>query len=584
VQNIISLLIKSNRMQNKYFSSKFSYILGLLIILNLFACKQSSDQKSIYNITKSVTADSAMVASAHPLATKVGLDIIRDGGNAVDAAIAVQFALAVCYPGAGNIGGGGFLLYRGKSGDISTLDFREKAAASANENMYLDSLGNPITEKSMYGHLAAGVPGTVDGMVKAFEKYSKLKDWKKLVQPAIDMAENGFEITEREAENLNEDQSLFVKYNLAPTAFHKDKWMAGDLLIQKDLAKTLTEIREKGRSGFYEGKVADQIVNEMKSGGGIISYEDLKSYQSVWRTPVTTVYRGNKIISMPPPSSGGIVLVQLLEMVEPYDLGAMKFQSAASVHLMVEAERRAFADRAKHMGDPDFYDVPKRLTDSNYITERMSDFNPRLATKSDSISYGNTAGEETTHFSIVDTEGNAVSLTTTLNGGYGAYTVVKGAGFLLNNEMDDFSVKPGAPNMYGLIGAEANKIEPNKRMLSSMTPTIIEKNGKLKMVVGTPGGSTIITSVFQAIVNVLDFGMDADKAVQSPRFHHQWLPDIIQSEKDAISPSERKLLEIIGHQFKDRGAIGRMEAIVVTDDGKLQGAADRRGDDDVKGF
>jgi len=583
-QNIISLLSKPYKMQNKYISIGFSNILYLIIILNLFACKQSGDQNAIYNISKSVTADSAMVASAHPLATSVGLDIIRQGGNAIDAAIAVQFALAVCYPGAGNIGGGGFLVYRSKDGEISTLDYREKASSFATADMYLDSLGNPITDKSLYGHLAAGVPGTVDGMVKAFEKYSKLKDWKKLLQPAIDMAENGFKITEREAENLNEDQPLFIKYNLASTAFHKDKWNAGDLLIQKELAQTLAAIRDKGKSGFYEGNVADHIVNEMKAGGGIITYDDLKAYQAVWRSPVTTMYRGNKIISMPPPSSGGIVLIQLLKMVEPYDLRSIKFQSAATVHLMVEAERRAFADRAKHLGDPDFYKVPSVLTDSSYIQRRMVNFNPRVANKSDSISYGMIESEETTHVSIVDTEGNAVSLTTTLNGGYGAYTVVRGAGFLLNNEMDDFSVKPGTPNMYGLVGAEANKIEPNKRMLSSMTPTIIEKDGKLKMVVGTPGGSTIITSVFQAVVNVIDFDMDADKAIQSPRFHHQWLPDVIITEKDAIPLSERKLLEIIGHTFKDRNAIGRMEAIVITNQGKLQGAADRRGDDDVKGF
>jgi gamma-glutamyltranspeptidase/glutathione hydrolase len=451
--------------------------------------------------------------------------------------------------------------------------------------MYLDSLGNAIPEKSMLGHLAAGVPGTVDGMVQAFEKYSKLKDWKKLVQPAIDLAINGYKITDREAINLNEEQELFIKYNLNKTSFHKELWKTGDLLIQKELATTLTAIRDFGREGFYAGNVAKLIVEEMQNGGGIISMEDLKNYHSVWRNPLTTMYRGNKIISMPPPSSGGIALSQLFEMIEPYNMSELKFQTAASVHLMVEAERRVYSDRTQHLGDADFYKVPvKQLMDSTYISKRMSNFNPRQASKSDSIKFGIIESEETTHFSIVDKEGNAVSVTTTLNGSYGSHTVVSGAGFILNNEMDDFSVKPGTPNMYGLMGAEANKIEPNKRMLSSMTPTIVEENGKLKMVVGTPGGSTIITSVFQTIVNVIDFGMSVNDAVQSPRFHHQWLPDVILLEKDAIDPKERKILETIGHQFKERGAIGRVEAILINKNGKIQGAADKRGDDDAKGY
>jgi len=493
--------------------------------------------------------------------------------------------LAVCYPNAGNIGGGGFMIYRSKDGQIDALDYREKAPSKSTSDMYLDSLGNPVDALSQFGHLAAGVPGTVDGMVKAFEKYSKLRDWKMLIQPAIDMAKNGYQITDLEALNLNEEQPYFIKYNLSTTSFHKSKWAEGDMIKHPELAATLESIRDRGRAGFYEGSVADHIVNEMKAGNGLVTHEDLKNYQSQWRTPVTTMYKGHKVISMPPPSSGGIALSQLLEMVEPYDIKSMKFQSAAAVHLMVEAERRVFADRSQHLGDADFYPVPQSvLLDSTYIATRMADFNPRMASKSDSISYGKIESEETTHYSIVDTEGNAVSMTTTLNGGYGAFTVVRGAGFILNNEMDDFSVKPGTPNMYGLIGATANKIEPNKRMLSSMTPTIIEKDGKLKMVVGTPGGSTIITSVFQTILNVLDFGMNADQAVQSPRFHHQWLPDVIICESDAISISERKILETIGHNFKDRESIGRVEAIVVTIDGKLHGAADRRGDDDAKGY
>lgn len=572
-------------MQNKEILSVSAKILIFFIILKLFACKHSSDIDISNEFNKHTVNDSAMVVSAHPLANRIGISILKQGGNAIDAAIAVQFALSVCYPGAGNIGGGGFLVFRGHNGETNTLDFREKAAAAATTDMYLDKAGNPITEKSLYGHLAAGVPGTVDGMVKAFEKYSRLKDWKKLVQPAIEMAANGFKVTEREANNLNREQDKFNKYNSAPTAFTKKKWKKGNMLIQKELAKTLETIRDHGRAGFYEGKVADLIVKEMSAGGGLITLKDLQNYQSKWRNPVIASYRGYKVISMPPPSSGGVALIQLLKMLEPYDLKNLGFQSAAAVHLITEAERRVYSDRAKYLGDPDFFKVPvKTLLDSTYIASRMSDFNPRGATKSEKITHGIIESEQTTHFSIVDKFGNAVALTTTLNGSYGAFTVVRGAGFILNNEMDDFSVKPGTPNMYGLIGAEANKIEPNKRMLSSMTPTIIEKDGKLKMVVGTPGGSTIITSVLQTIINTLDFGMDANTAVQSPRFHHQWMPDVILAEAQAISSKERKILESIGHTFKEKTAIGRVEAIVITDDGKLHGAADRRGDDDARGY
>lgn len=572
-------------MQNNALFTIFSVFFLSSLLLSFSACKTKTENEQLYHITKSAMSDSAMVVSAHPLATAIGIDILHNGGNAVDAAIAVQFALAVCYPNAGNIGGGGFMIFRNSNGEIAALDYREKASKNANADMYLDAQGNVLDEKSKFGHLAAGVPGTVDGMVKAFEKYSLLKDWKKLLQPAINLAKNGYHITEREANNLNEEQKHFVQYNFQQTAFHNPKWQAGDLLIQTDLAHTLEAIRDQGRDGFYTGAVADLIVTEMKKGNGIITHEDLKNYESQWRTPITTMYRNHKIISMPPPSSGGIALVQLLEMVEPYDLGALKFQSAAAVHLITEAERRVYADRSQHLGDTDFYAVPqKKLLDSTYIAQRMADFNPRLASKSADINYGAAGSEETTHYSIVDRFGNAVSMTTTLNGSYGAFTVVGGAGFILNNEMDDFSVKPGTPNMYGLVGAEANKIEPNKRMLSSMTPTIVEFDGKLKMVVGTPGGSTIITSVFQTIINVLDFGMNVDQAVQSPRFHHQWLPDVIQCESDAIDPTERKILESIGHTFKNRSPIGRVEAIVITENGKLHGAADRRGDDDAKGY
>lgn len=554
------------------------------IFIILLGCKQSFNENSYYKITKSVTQVKAGVVSAHPLATSVGLDILKKGGNAVDAAIAVQFALAVVYPNAGNIGGGGFFLYRDKNGRTASLDFREKAPSKAFTEMYLDSLGNPIKDASLYGAKAAGVPGTVDGMIKIFEKYSQRKDWALLLNPAIELATKGFPITTREAENLNKKAGYFKRNNDHVTSFQKDTWKAGDLLVQKDLAATLEAIKEKGRAGFYEGEVAEKIVKSMKKNNGIISLNDLKDYQSVWRNPLSGNYRGYTVHTMPPPSSGGIALLQLLEMIEPFPVNQMKFQSPEHVHLFTEAERRVYADRAKHLGDPDFYEVPvKQLLDSMYIVNRMSNFQPRQKTPSDSISFGLIEKEETTHFSIVDAEGNAVSVTTTLNGSYGSFHVVNGAGFLLNNEMDDFSVKPGHPNLYGLVGYEANKIEPGKRMLSSMTPTIIEKEGKLFMVVGTPGGSTIITSVFQVVSNVIDFKMNISEAVQSARFHHQWKPDCIFYE-NKFDTATAIVLQSIGHTLTPREPIGRVEAILVDEDGSLFLAADGRGDDDAKGI
>lgn len=554
------------------------------IFIILLGCKQSFNENSYYKITKSVTQVKAGVVSAHPLATSVGLDILKKGGNAVDAAIAVQFALAVVYPNAGNIGGGGFFLYRDKNGRTASLDFREKAPSKAFTEMYLDSLGNPMKDASLYGAKAAGVPGTVDGMIKIFEKYSQRKDWALLLNPAIELATKGFPITTREAENLNKKAGYFKRNNDHVTSFQKDTWKAGDLLVQKDLAATLEAIKEKGRAGFYEGEVAEKIVKSMKKNNGIISLNDLKDYQSVWRNPLSGNYRGYTVHTMPPPSSGGIALLQLLEMIEPFPVNQMKFQSPEHVHLFTEAERRVYADRAKHLGDPDFYEVPvKQLLDSMYIVNRMSNFQPRQKTPSDSISFGLIEKEETTHFSIVDAEGNAVSVTTTLNGSYGSFHVVNGAGFLLNNEMDDFSVKPGHPNLYGLVGYEANKIEPGKRMLSSMTPTIIEKEGKLFMVVGTPGGSTIITSVFQVVSNVIDFKMNISEAVQSARFHHQWKPDCIFYE-NKFDTATAIVLQSIGHTLTPREPIGRVEAILVDEDGSLFLAADGRGDDDAKGI
>lgn len=560
-------------------------LLAMAIISTTYSCKTESKPHE-YTITKTVVDDSAMVVTAHPVATKIGLEVLKDGGNAIDATIAVQFALAVCYPIAGNIGGGGFMVYQPANGAATTLDFREKAPAAAFADMYLDENGNAVAEKSQTGPLAAGVPGTVDGMMKAFEKYSKLKDWKRLIQPAIDVANDGFYLTERQAKYLNRKRKDFDKYNTGPTEFNSKVYAKGDLLVQKDLAKTLSAIRDKGTAGFYEGWVADKIVEQMKASDGIITHQDLKDYQAQWREPISTEYRGYDIISMPPPSSGGIALAQILEMLEPYDLKKMGHHSVEAVHLIAEAERRVYADRATHLGDSDFYDVPvAMLMDETYIRSRMDDFDPKKASKSDDIRAGEAKESmQTTHFSVVDEAGNAVSLTTTINGAYGAKTVVQGAGFLLNNEMDDFSAKPGTPNMFGLIGAEANKIEPGKRMLSSMTPTIVSKNGKMVLTAGSPGGSTIITSVMQTITNVIDYGMSASDAVAAPRFHHQWKPDKIRFEDTGFDAALIDSLKAMGHDVIQSGKLGKVEAIYFTPDGMIEGAADIRADDTVMGY
>ncbi|HEY4198201.1 MAG TPA: gamma-glutamyltransferase, partial [Mucilaginibacter sp.] len=467
-----------------------------------------------------------MVVCAYPDAAQVGLNILKKGGNAVDAAVAVQFALEVTVPEAGNIGGGGFLVYRSAKGDANTLDFREKAPALASQDMYLDSAGNVIPKMSLSTHQASGVPGSVDGMAEAHRKYGHLK-WAELVQPAIDLARNGFKITKRLANDLNRNCGEFRKQNEGKNYLIKDTpWQEGDLLVQEDLAKTLEQIRDKGRAGFYEGVVADELVSEMQGGKGLISKSDLQNYHAVWRKALTGNYKGYKIITMPPPSSGGVALLQLLQSVEKYPLNKWGFNRDSTVQLVVEAERRVYADRSKYLGDPDFYKVPvDSLLKPAYNMARMSNFSWDKATPSASIQPGTFAGyesTETTHYSIVDRDGNAVAITTTLNGSFGSKIFVKGAGFLLNNEMDDFSAKPGVPNMFGLVGGKANSIQPNKRMLSSMTPTIVEKDGKLFMVVGTPGGSTIITSVFQTILNVIEFNQDMQQAVNSKRFHHQW--------------------------------------------------------------
>jgi len=562
--------------------SKF-YLFIITAALSVQSCTVSLELDK-----KAKTFNKAAVVTAHPLASKVGVDILKMGGNAIDAAVAVQFALAVVYPNAGNIGGGGFMVYRSSKGEINALDFREKSPEKGHANMYLDKQGNVIEDLSVYGHLSAGVPGSVDGMVEAHKKYGKL-DWKTLLNPAIALAEKGFPITKQQAEEFNEYKESFQKYNPSGAPILKTtSWKKGDLFQQQELANTIRRIADQGRDGFYKGITADLIVKEMHKGNGIISYNDLENYKAVWRQPVTGYYRGHKIICMAPPSSGGPALVALLQSVAQYPLGKWGFQSDSAIRVMVEAERRIYADRAKYLGDPDFIRVPvKELTDSIFNSERLKAVNLTKATASSDVKAAKFPGyesEETTHFNIVDSEGNAVSITTTLNNSYGSRVFVSGAGFILNDEMDDFSVKPGVPNIYGLVGGKANAIEPNKRMLSSMTPTIVEKDGKLFMVVGTPGGSTIMTSVFQTIVNVIDYQQNAQQSVSSPRFHHQWLPDQIDVEKNAITPEVRKSLENAGYKISPRGNIGRVENIIILPNGKLQTGADPRGDDTASGF
>jgi gamma-glutamyltranspeptidase / glutathione hydrolase len=552
------------------------------IIVLLFSCVADEEVPIVGLIT-----DKAMVVSAHPLASEVGSVILKQGGNAVDAAIAVHFALAVVYPEAGNIGGGGFFVIRDKDANYHSLDFRERGPLNSFPDMYLDENGEVIERKSIKGHLASGVPGAVDGMVTAYDKLGSLP-WEALVQPAIDLAELGFVLTSDEAAKFNRAVESFQTYSTVdPVQFTGKSWQEGDTLIQSQLAETLKLVRDYKRDGFYAGPTAAYIVAEMERGGGIISLEDLEQYESTWRDPLIGSYKDYKIITMGPPSSGGLIILQMLGTMEAYEVSNQKDAFAAYIHLKTEMERRVYADRAAYMADTDFYPVPvSDLLNKAYLKERFLTFDPNKATSSASIREGKllTMHEETTHFSVVDPMGNAVSCTTTLNGGMGSSVVVDGAGFIMNNEMDDFSIKPGHPNMFGVLGGEANKIEPGKRMLSSMTPTILEKDGELFMVVGTPGGSTIPTSVFQVIVNVIEFGMGMQEAVNQKRFHSQWQPEVISYEKGGLDNRLQSELEAKGHQFAERGGIGRVDAILKLADGTLEGGADPRGMDAAAGF
>jgi gamma-glutamyltranspeptidase/glutathione hydrolase len=565
----------------------------LLIIILLTAChsprKVSVDPVNInpyqYSIQKKIVCDNGAVVSAHPLASKVGVEILKMGGNAIDAAIATQLTLAVVYPNAGNIGGGGFMVARLNDGRLIALDYREMAPGKANRDMYIDPDGKARTDKSQDGDLASGVPGTIAGLFTSW-KYAKLP-FAKLIQPAIDLAEKGYVITQREANSFNSLQDKLKKFNTVMPVFVREiPWKGGDTLIQTDLGNTLKRIRDNGAKGFYEGETARLIVEEMKRGNGIVSYDDLKNYKAKFREPHVFDYKGYKIVGMPMPSSGGLLVHQMMKMIENRNIAAMGFQSTQAVQLMTEAERRAFADRAEYMGDEDFYKVPViALTNEKYLQDRMKDYDPSKASISKEIHPGKLMheSEETTHLNVIDKEGNAVAVTTTLNNSYGSSTVVGGAGFFLNDEMDDFSVKPGVPNMYGAIGGEANAIAAGKRMLSSMTPTIVLKDDQPYIVVGTPGGTTIPTSVFQTLINIIEFGMSTEDALYKPKFHHQWLPDTLNVERGFALPV-RDSLQKIGYVIKETTGIGRTEIIRVLAGHKFEAVADNRGEDDAEGW
>ncbi|MEQ8241260.1 MAG: gamma-glutamyltransferase, partial [Cyclobacteriaceae bacterium] len=553
----------------------------LLFVPFLINCTKTTNLNDSQKNITGVLGDSAMVVTAHPIATEIGFQAIQNGGNAIDAAVATQFALAVVYPRAGNIGGGGFAVVRLNNGESKALDFREMAPGLAHRDMFLNEEGDPVSELSNRGPLAAGVPGSVAGMWELHQKYGSLP-WSRLVQPAIDVAYYGFKITQDEAEALNEKQEDFKEANrYKPWAINDALWKAGDLVKQTQLSATLSFIRDLGRDGFYKGIVADQITKEMAAGNGIITKDDLANYQAIWRKPIIGEYRGFQIIGMPPPSSGGIALMQLLQGAELLEINKYAHNSVEAINLMAEIESRVFADRAKYLGDTDFFDVPiEEMLSKTYNKSRFEGIQKSVKTPSSEISHGEMApyeSPETTHFSIVDPKGNAVSITTTLNLNYGCKVWVKGAGFVLNNEMDDFSAKPGVPNFYGLIGNEANAIAPGKRMLSAMTPTIVEKDGQLKMVVGTPGGGTIITTVFQVIRNVIDYDMSMQEAVSAKRIHHQWLPDEIKMESGTLEEKEIKELSSLGHTINILDKIGRADCILVRTDSTYEGGADPRG-------
>ena len=574
----------------KIFRAKRLIIKGLQLVVILGFISISFP--SYAQIGKPKIYKNGIVVSATQQASEAGVEVMKKGGNAIDAAVAVNFALAVTYPDAGNIGGGGFMVIRLANGEANTLDFRETAPGGASKTMYQDKNGKVIPGLSREGYLAVGVPGTVDGMVQAVKKYGKLS-LKEDMEPAIRLARDGYPLSYGNATMLNKYKNKFLKYESSKKYFTKSDGTAykeGDLFRQTDLANTLERIANEGRDGFYTGKTAQLIVDQMKTGHGLITIKDLKDYHSVWRRPFNTHFGDYELIMMPPPSSGGIAITQILKMISPYDIHSLGYNSARYIHLLTEAERRAYADRTYYLGDPDFVRMPiRQLTSETYLKKRMSSFKWDKATRSSEISHGVIAGYhehmETTHYSVVDPQGNAVSVTYTLNGAFGSHVSVLEAGLLLNNEMDDFSAKPGVPNMYGLLGGFANSIQPHKRMLSSMTPTIVTHHGKLRMVLGSPGGSTIITTVLQTFLDISAFGMDAQQAVSALRFHNQWYPDEIFYEAYAINHDTAVKLKAMGHHLHQWSSyIGRANCILIQKNGLKQGGADPRGEDYTAGF
>ncbi|WP_299008412.1 gamma-glutamyltransferase [uncultured Tenacibaculum sp.] len=554
--------------------------LFFLTLTVLYSCKK---EKVVGTIT-----EKAMVVSARKEASQIGSDILQKGGNAFDAMVATELALAVAYPYAGNLGGGGFMVYRKNTGEIGALDYREKAPLAAHKDMYLDSLGNVIKNKSTLGAMAVGIPGTVAGVFATHEKFGSLSI-QEILKPIIALAKKGVIVTQKQEDRIKKYQHYFLKANKDSILFDKP-WKKGDTIKYPALAETLGRISKNGRDEFYKGETAKRLVSFMQDNGGIMTEEDLVKYEAKWRTPITFTYDDLRIISMSPPASGGICLAQIMNGIEPFDLDKYGHNSTRAMQVITESERRAYADRSFYLGDPDFVEIPvKTLISKEYTKNRMDDFSFEKATSSTDVSHGSITmieSDETTHYSIVDQFGNAVSATTTINGAYGSKLYCSDLGFFLNNEMDDFSSKPGVPNMFGLVGAEANKIEPEKRMLSSMTPTIVEKNGNLYMVVGTPGGSTIITSVLQTILNVHEFDMGMQEAVNQPRFHHQWLPDVIKMEPKGFDEQVKKDLQQLGYKLDETNSpvIGKVDAILVLPNGKLEGGADPRGDDTAAGF
>ena len=530
-----------------------------------------------------------MVSSRSDLASEVGKEILEQGGNAVDAAVATGFALAVTYPSAGNLGGGGFMVLATAEGNVVTLDFREKAPSAAHRDMFLDSEGNVDRNLARASRQSSGVPGSVAGLLEALDKYGTMSK-EQVLAPAIRLASEGFVLNEDIALQFRGQFNNFRKHPASLSKFSLDgrPYTPGEIWQQPDLAKTLQAIHDHGRDGFYKGPVADLIVQDMLANNGLISHQDLMDYEPVWRNPIHGTYRGHEIWSMSPPSSGGVLLVQMLNMLEPYDIGSLGYGSLETVHLMIEAQRRAYADRAQHLGDPDFTEIPSlRLIDKEYARQRFANFDAEVAGDSANITAGSWVNEspDTTHYSVVDSSGNAVAITTTLNSSYGNKIVVQGAGFLLNNEMDDFSSKPNTANIYGLIGREANEIQPGKRMLSSMTPTIVTRDGKPVLVTGSPGGATIINTVLQVIINTIDHDMPIENAVTSPRLHHQWQPDAVRYETGAFSDAVKEQLESMGHKNLNgsRFPIGDANSIFIGD-GYLEGVSDPRNVGGVAGF